>query len=216
MRGGQRLARVLLDEQDGGALRGYLAHDLEDLLHHQWRGAHRGFVEQQQPGPRHERAGHGEHLLLAAGERAGELPGAFPQAREDVEHALDVLRHAGFVAAQVGAHLQVFQDAHAREHAAPLRHHDQAAPGQRMRRQARDVLAGVAQRALGGELAGDGLHGGGLARAVGADQGDELALAHLERHALDGVDAAVGDAQVFDAEQRGAHWRASCAAPAPR
>src|SRR2546426_8197336 len=37
------------------------------------RQAERGLVEQDQPRPRHKRAGDGQHLLLAARERAGHL-----------------------------------------------------------------------------------------------------------------------------------------------
>ena len=45
----------------------------EDLLHEQRGQAEGGLVEQQQPRPGHQRAGDGQHLLLAARERAGRL-----------------------------------------------------------------------------------------------------------------------------------------------
>jgi len=70
-----------------------------------------------------------------------------------------------------------------------------------------------------------------LAGAVGADQAHQLALPDFQRHALDGLDAAVRDAQAGDAQQRlpgrrggagrafehGRRHRRQCAVwPAPR
>ena len=55
-----------------------------DPLHHERRQAHRGLVEHEQLGPAHHGAAHGEHLLLAAGERAGRLLAALPEDREEV------------------------------------------------------------------------------------------------------------------------------------
>jgi hypothetical protein len=39
-----------------------------------------------------------------------------------------------------------------------------------------------------------------LPGAVGSDQRDQLALVHLEIHALDGLDAAIGHLQALDLE----------------
>src|SRR2546429_6870550 len=44
-----------------------------------FRSPQRGLVQEQQPRPAHERAAHGQHLLLAPRERAGELPAALQQ-----------------------------------------------------------------------------------------------------------------------------------------
>ena len=49
-----------------------------DPLHHQRRQPHRRLVQHQQLGPAHHRPAHGQHLLLAAGERAGRLFAAAP------------------------------------------------------------------------------------------------------------------------------------------
>ena len=70
---GQRLLRVLLDQQHGGALRVDLGDDLEDLRDHHRRQPHRGLVEQQHLRPGHQRPADREHLLLAAGQRAADL-----------------------------------------------------------------------------------------------------------------------------------------------
>ena len=54
----------------------------------------RRLVEDEQPRLGHQAAADGEHLLLAAGERAGALALPFGEAREDREHALAILRAA--------------------------------------------------------------------------------------------------------------------------
>src|SRR5450631_962089 len=78
----ERELGVLLDEQDGDAFPGDRDHGFEHLLHHQRRKSHRRLVEQEELRPREHRAAHGEHLLLAAGQRAGRLPAPFLQPRE--------------------------------------------------------------------------------------------------------------------------------------
>ena len=70
-----------------------------------------------------ERSGHGEHLLLAARERAGDLPPPLREAREAREGALEDVRERG---AGVGRHAQVLHDREVREHAAALGHDAQA------------------------------------------------------------------------------------------
>jgi len=47
----------------------------------------------------------------------------------------------------------------------------------------------------------DGAHGGGLAGTVGAENGDDLTLADLQRDPLDRRDAAVGNLEVLDFKQ---------------
>ena len=54
----------------------------EDFLDHARREAKRRLIEQQQLRVRHQGAADGEHLLLAAGERAGDLTEPLLQARE--------------------------------------------------------------------------------------------------------------------------------------
>jgi hypothetical protein len=50
----------------------------------------------------------------------------------------------------------------------------------------------------GSEDATDGIESGGLAGAVGADQGDDLTLIDSERNALEGVDVAIIGVNIFD------------------
>jgi hypothetical protein len=56
------------------------------------------------------------------------------------------------------------------------------------------------------QQAGDGLHRRRLARAVGADQRHQFALAHFEIHALDRLDSAIGDLQAAHLQQRLRHF----------
>src|SRR5688572_18035022 len=86
----ERHVRVLLHEEDRGAVAVQLGDGAEDLLHHERREPERGFVHEEQARARHERAPHREHLLLAAGERARLLRGALLQSREPLENALDI------------------------------------------------------------------------------------------------------------------------------
>lgn len=63
----QRHMCVLLDQKDRSAVRVQIADDPKDLLDDQGCQAERRLVHHQEPGPRHHGAGHGQHLLLAAG-----------------------------------------------------------------------------------------------------------------------------------------------------
>ena len=99
------------------------------------REAERGLVEEEQARAAHQRAGDGEHLLLAARQRAAALVQALLQAREEREDALQVLLEMGEVV-DGGAHLQVLEHRHAREDAPPLRRLGDAEPRDLVRRQA--------------------------------------------------------------------------------
>jgi hypothetical protein len=117
--------------------------------------------------------------------------------------AFEVALHVPFRArpgeARERAQQQVIKHAHGGEHAPPFRRMGQAAPGDAVRVQARDVLA--VQRHLAGarlDHAGDGAHGGGLAGAVRADQGHQAALGHFERDAVQNLHLAVGRFQILN------------------
>ena len=69
----ERDVHRLLDEDDRGALVADAAHDLEELLDDHRRQAERQLVDQQQLGPRQERHGQRQHLLLAARQVGGRV-----------------------------------------------------------------------------------------------------------------------------------------------
>jgi len=52
-----------------------------------------------------------------------------------------------------------------------------------------------------GDEAGDGAEEGGLAGAVGADEGDDLAGEDLEGDGVEGLDGAVADDEVGNGEE---------------
>ena len=128
--------------------------------------------------------------MLAAGERAGDLTAALLQTRQQVKDHVEVILDGLLaVAACVRAHLQVLLHGQAAEHAAALRHLRQAQADDLVRLHLADGLAAVVDlAALQLQQTGDRVHRRGLARAVGTDEGDDLALIDMERNVLDSVD----------------------------
>src|SRR5205085_820379 len=89
-----------------------------------------------------------EHLLLAAGERAGVLAAALAQAREHRENLFDEAAHFRAVLAVLEtAKLQIFAHREKRKNMPPLRHQRDAAQRALVRGKARDVLAAIPDRA---------------------------------------------------------------------
>jgi hypothetical protein len=89
--------------------------------------------------------------------------------------------------------LQVFQNCHAAKYAATFRDHAQALAHQIPRTQTGNVDALVADApSLGPHAPGDGFQGGGFARAVGANQADQLTRKDFQIHPFDRLDAAIG------------------------
>jgi hypothetical protein len=99
--------------------------------------------------------------------------------------------------------LEVVGDGEVREDAASLRHVRHAFAGDDVRLHAADVLAVERDLALARlEQARDRAERGGLARAVRADEGDDLALLDVEVDAVQRGDGAVADFEVADREDR--------------
>src|SRR5262245_62241458 len=89
----ERVIGVLLDEEDGNALLLVeIANDREDLLDDEGRETERRLVEEQEARAAHQRAGDGQHLLLAARQGAAALIEPFLESREDGADALQILR----------------------------------------------------------------------------------------------------------------------------
>ena len=103
-----------------------LAHDVKDLPHEDGGEAHGRFVQHEQLGRGDERAAHGQHLLLAAGQGPGDLVAALLEAREAGKHILHARLRC--LARGVSAHLQVFLHRHGEEDAPALRHMREPAP----------------------------------------------------------------------------------------
>ena len=197
----------MFDEEDGCAFLVQTVQDGEHFLH-EFRGqSHGGFVEDEDLGIAHPRAGQGEHLLLPPAEGAGELPRAFAQAGENIHNHLEVACSAGFVAPDPSAELQVLHHGQSAEDAAPLRNVGET--------EAEDAVGGhpahVAplenDRTLERQHAGDRAEGSGLACAVGPDEGEDFALLHVEADVFDRADIAVADHEIFHPEDGFTHGR---------
>ena len=93
-----------------------------------------------------QRAADGEHLLLAARERARLLAPPLGEPREIAEHALEVLPHRAPVGADIGAEAQVLLDRQIGEGAAPVGHMRDAEARDRLGRKAADRPAARAGR----------------------------------------------------------------------
>src|SRR5574341_383645 len=154
----------------------------------------------------HERPADGDHLLLAARERSGLLSPPLAQDREERVDALEALPDPGAVSLDIGAHLEVLEDGHLRQHDAPLRHIGKPARQNLVGAEARDVLAVEHDApARGPDEAHDGLEGGGLARAVGTDDADHLARAHLDGDVVEDGHLAVARSQPLGAQEHRCH-----------
>src|ERR1700730_16895615 len=104
----QRHWRLLLHEHDGHAFAIEHRQGLENLGRDPWRQTKRGLVEKQDFGVRHQRAADREHLLLAPGQRARDLPEPLLEPREEAEHArLPSLELRPASADRIGAELQI-------------------------------------------------------------------------------------------------------------
>jgi hypothetical protein len=107
-----------------------------------------------------------------------------------------------------GAHLEVLQHRHLGKDDAALRHVGQAAVEHLIRPEPGDVLTVEAHPAAGRpEEAHDGLEGGRLAGAVGADHAHHLSRAHLDRHVVEDRHLAVARGDALGAQQHGTRLR---------
>ena len=170
---GHGLLLVVRDVDEGDADLGLDALELELHLAAQLEveGAER-LVEEQHLGVVDQRAGHGDALLLAAGELVRLLAGLLAEL-DQVEHVLDLLLHR-LDAAPAQAEGDVLEDVEVREERVGL---EDGVHRPLVGRQVGHVLVAELDRAGGGLLqAGDHAQGGGLAAARGAEEREERAL----------------------------------------
>jgi hypothetical protein len=158
-----------------------------------------GLVEEQDLRAAGERPRDGELLLLPAREVAA-APSLHLQ--QDREHVVEILRHlAGAGDRQAG--LDVLLHRHGREDHAALRHVGEALGDPGMALEPGHVRALDLDRpGLDRHEAHQGLHQGGLAHAVAAHHGDDLAGRHREGQPVQDLALAVGGVQVLDGERR--------------
>ena len=189
--------------------------------------AGRRFVEQQQLGAHAQRARHLDHLAHAIRQPVHERITVVLQV-EQVDHALSLLaglqlgaprcRREEQVVPEAARLVHVVADQQVLQHRGILEQLDvlegarNAEPGDRMGRHVVEPAALEFQRAAGGLVdAADQVEHRGLAGAVGADQREHLAAAHVEAHLVDREHATEANAEVAGREQHvaGAHFSRS-------
>ena len=153
--------------------------EAEQLLDQQRREPERGLVQDQQARLAHQAAADGEHLLLAAGERAGELPvRSFRRGKSANTRSRLAARAAR--APGDSAELQVLAHRQVGEHAPALGHLDQAQA--RPRRPCARVMSAPSKRICPSAPA-RARHSvwlkRGLAGAVASEHRDDLARGHV-------------------------------------
>ena len=102
--------------------------------------------------------------------------------------------------ARVPAGQQIVHDRHLRKQLAVLERACEPEPGDLVRLPARDVAAAKADLAFAMVDAAHAVEHAGLAGAVGADQGEQLARCHRERHAVEHRQAAEAQREPVDLE----------------
>jgi hypothetical protein len=172
---------VLLHEQDGDPEIANLHQGLGEHVDYARRQPERKLVDQQQLGFAHQGAADRAHLLLAARKRAGGLPPALCQDREQLVDAFEVGAQCIAVTLAVGAHQQVVADAHRTEQPAAFRHVGDPARDHVVGREFAEIFSVELDRARPcPQDAGDCAQQCRLAGAVGADETDDLAFTNVE------------------------------------
>ena len=179
--------------------------DAEHLLHDQRREPERGLVEQQQARPRHQPARHGHHLQLPAGEGPAERVDQAAQIGEMRQHLLELRVRA------TARDRRPRLEAPSRMFSRTVRPGKMRRPSGTCEMPARTIAPGFWPR-IGlpskrdaardvREQAGDGAQRRRLAGAVGAEQGDDLALLHRDVEPVQHLAGIVAGVQAFDREQ---------------
>src|SRR5579862_61482 len=198
----EREMRVLLDDEDGQPLLlVQLPHDPEDLGDEDRRKTERGLVEQEEPRTVEERAGEGEHLLLAAAERPGLLAAPLGQPGEVREDALEL--RLDRAAPRVRAEAEVLPDGELREGATTFRHVRDAEPRGRGRAEPVERAAGEDDAACASDGARDRAQRRRLAGSVRAEHGNDGSLVDGERDPVQRAHGPVTRLDVLELEERG-------------
>ena len=175
--------------------------EIENLHFEPMRDADRGLVEEKQARPAHQGAADRDHLLLAAGQRARLLAGAFAQYAEQGVYTLQIGGNLCAVVAQIGAELQILEHGQFRKQTPSFRTMTYAARHNLMHRQFADIGAIKSQITAARQSARDRFQQRRLAGAVGTEHGNELALAHFEIESLERERLTVVNGEARDFKQ---------------
>ena len=195
--------------QHADPVTGQIAHHLPQFAARHRIDPHAGFVEQQQFGRAHHRAGQAQFLLHAARKLARQPPGKAAQIGE-IEQPVETCRHIrARQPAQIGIEPQILDHRQVFVKAEPLRHvADHAAVGGDRRVAEHGHFA-----RLGLDQPGQDADQRGLARAVGADQPGHHARADRDARTVER--GRFGAGKAFDQAARLGHRRSGSHAISP-
>src|SRR5215510_6501475 len=175
----ERYRSALLDDDNGDPeLRANLHEPHGQVFDHHRGQTKRQLVDQQQLRLAHERARDREHLSLAAGQEARKAAAQVGEAGEELKRCLLAAPPVGAAEPDRGA--QVFRHREIWKYLVSLRHQHDAAARDLMRRPVVDPLALERDRSFGharvvdAEKARDRAQRRGLARAIGAEDRNDL------------------------------------------
>src|ERR1019366_4275382 len=196
---------VLLDQQNAHVLVGVdVAHDPVELFDDERREPERRLVEEHELRARHERSPDGEHLLLAARERARLLPAPLRERRKVLVDALEERLEGAAIARAAAAarpEAEVLLRREVGERAAPLGHVRDPEARHICRGQAIDPCPVEDDGALSSDHPADGAKQRRLAGSVGAEHDADPRGGDVERDSVqDGTPPVVG-AQPGEREQ---------------
>ena len=178
----ERDVHALLHQHHGHAIARHPLHNRQQLADDHRCQPERQLVDQQNLRPHDEAHGEGQHLLLAAGQVCRRGVESFAEDRECLEGLGDRCLDAGRVA-PVGpsGQFEVLLHGQRTEHALAAGHLHDAERGDLVRWGVRDVPPVEHDRAaVGLDHTADRLQQRRLPGAVGAEQGDDLALLEFE------------------------------------
>src|SRR5215475_4137321 len=199
VRHGGSETEILLDEQNGKALRLERADGLADLLNDDGSEPFGRLIEEQKPGPGPQDPADRQHLLLATGE-LGALAGTEPllEIWKQIENAING-EAARF---HDRRQQQIFLNVEAGEYSALLRAKRDACASNPIGR-ASDQLFSL--KAHGSRPTPhdthDRLERRGLACTIAPEQRNDFALVHVECHAMKNVGFAIPGLQVLDRKE---------------
>ena len=154
-------------------------------------------------GPGHQGAGDGEHLLFPAAERPARLMAPLLEDRKEREDVLDVPGDLRLVLPEKGPHVEILRHREERKDPAPFGDLGDAQGDDFVRFHLLDRLSHEEDLAAArGDDPADRHQGGRLARAVGADQGDDLPFGHGKADPLEGHDVPVEGLDIPELKHR--------------
>ena len=185
-----RLADVLIDEEDGQTVRLEALDRIVHLLRDDGREPHRGFVANQDLGANHHAARDFENLLHPARQVAGLRLAPFVDEREQAVHSFELAPDPGLVVAEgPRAEPDVLLHRQVREHGPFLRQVADSQPGHVVAGPAREVGPVPGHRPLlRVQEPADHPHQRGLPRPVGSDDRGDLILLRVDGDILQDVE----------------------------